>query len=174
VSDIPTTEPSAIVAGDTVSWTRSFADFPASQGWALAYKLRNAWDKINISASASGDDFLVSISAATSAAYVVGDYSFDAYATKGSERHTVASGKITVLPNLDTTSAVDDRSFNQRMVDAIEDLLEGRATADVQAYQIGGRQLTKMTVDELEKWRAQYRFRLNREQGKSASIGVRF
>ena len=62
---IVTTEPTSITAGDSVAWTRSLSDYPASAGWSLAYTLINAAAKITINASAAGDDHAVSVSAAT-------------------------------------------------------------------------------------------------------------
>ena len=70
--EIPSREPSDIVAGDTIEWYRTdlTGDFPASGGWTLAYTLRlrsGTGNKITVNAAASGDAFLVTILAATSA-----------------------------------------------------------------------------------------------------------
>ena len=78
MADIPTTEPAAVNAGDTVRWRRALADYPASAGWALTYTLLNAAGKITITASAQGDDHLVSVPAATSAGWAAGDYAWRA------------------------------------------------------------------------------------------------
>lgn len=43
------------------------------------------------------------------------------------------------------------------MVDKIESLLEGRADGDVSSYSIQGRSLTKLSIDELIKWRNYYK-----------------
>lgn len=47
-------------------------------------------------------------------------------------------------------------SQNRRILAAIDKLLEGKAGKDVQSYAINGRQLYKMTVDELLKWKSVY------------------
>jgi hypothetical protein len=69
------------------------------------------------------------------------------------------------------------------MLDAIEALIEGRATADVSTYSINGRSLTKLSIDELQKWRGVYRAEYNAElrrkkqlrgRGASNQIRVRF
>jgi hypothetical protein len=65
----PTTEPSRVTAGDTIAWTKSLPDSPASSGWILKYRLINAAGKIDITATAAGNDHAVSVPAATSAAW---------------------------------------------------------------------------------------------------------
>ena len=64
-----TTEPARVTAGDTIAWTKTLSDYPASAGWVLAYTLINAGAKITITAAASGDDHAVTVLAATSAGY---------------------------------------------------------------------------------------------------------
>ena len=47
-------------------------------------------------------------------------------------------------------------SHNKKMLDAIEAVLEGRITSDVEAYQIAGRQITKISITELEALHVKY------------------
>ncbi len=49
------------------------------------------------------------------------------------------------------------------MVTRIEALLEGRALADVDSYEIAGRSMRKMAVPELLKWRNFYRAEVKAE-----------
>jgi hypothetical protein len=150
---IPTSEPLAVVAGDTLKWTRSLADYPASAGWVLAYKLVNASAVISVSSSADGDNHAVSVAAATTAAWVAGEYRWTAYVTKSAERYTVGDGSITVKPNLASAIATDTRTQAQK---AIDDLLAAMATytatnGHVQSYQIAGRQMTYRSMADIEK-----------------------
>ena len=73
---IPSVEPTAIIAGDTLAWTKSLADYPASAAWVLKYRLINAASKIDITATTSGADHLVSVAAAVTALYPVGLYTY--------------------------------------------------------------------------------------------------
>jgi hypothetical protein len=50
----------------------------------------------------------------------------------------------------------DTRSHARKVLDAIEAAIEGRAGDTVQSYTIGGRQINKMSADELIKWRNYY------------------
>ena len=56
---------------------------------------------ITITASASGDDFLVSVGQSTTASYTAGDYRWQAYITRNSdsERLTIDSGTFEVVAN---------------------------------------------------------------------------
>ncbi len=80
---------------------------------------------------------------------------------------TVERGVITVAPD---PALADPRSHAERMLDAIEALLENRASKDVQSYAIAGRNLTKLTVDELQRWRRFYRSEVARERGSGRRI----
>lgn len=85
-----------------------------------------------------------------------GTYAYVIKATRISDSavRTVESGYVVV--KADPTSQ-DARSHAEKVLEAIEALIEGRATKDVSSYSIAGRSLTRMTPDELVKWRSTYR-----------------
>jgi len=62
---VPTAVPASLRAGDTATWLRSLADYPASDGWVLSYVLVKTGAQIAITATASGADHLVEVDAAT-------------------------------------------------------------------------------------------------------------
>ena len=137
---IATTEPSRVTAGDTVTWLKSLADYPASAGWVLSYTLINSAAKITITATASGADHLVSVSAATSAAYAAATYTWHAAVAQGAERYTVGTGSIVIAPNLAAASTFDTRSTAKRALEAVNLALESYgAKAYLQSYEIAGR-----------------------------------
>ncbi len=161
----PSREPARITAGDTITWQRALADYPASASWALNYRLINASGKIDIIASASGSDHLVNVSAATSAAWLAGSYSWTAYVTKGTERYTVGTGTITIKQDLAAAAAgVDVRSHAVKTLEAIEAVIEGRATQAHLSYTIDGRQMQLMKFDELLVLRDRYRAEVRSEE----------
>jgi len=135
-----TSEPSRITAGDTVAWNKSLADYPASSGWVLTYTLINASAKISFSASALGADHMVSVSAATSAAWAAGSYTWLAVVTKAGERYTVGTGTIVVAPDLAAATVFDTRSSARKALEAVNLALESYgAKAYLQSYEIAGR-----------------------------------
>ena len=136
-------------------------DYLPSDGWVLSYELVKASTRYALSSSASGDKHLVSISAATSAAYVAGDYDWRARVTKGSEIYTVSTGRIRIKPSF--ASAIDARSNLRQALEAIELTLQGRATSATHEYEIAGRRLRYIPFPELLVLRDRYRIDIARE-----------
>lgn len=184
---IPTAEPSFVTAGDTVTWSRSLQDYPASAGWVLKYRLINASGKIDITASASGDDHLVVVAPATTALWVAGDYTWQAYVEKSSNRYTVGSGSIEVRTNLAAEAAgYDTRSTAKQILDQLEAAYSDYCTNGqglVQQYAIGGRQMQFRDatdfISAIEYWRAKVQSETALEQislglGNPRRLYVRF
>lgn len=150
------TEPLEFIAGDTIIWEKSLSDYPADDSWVLSYAIRdNSGHNYPVTAAASGDKHLVTITAATSAAYVPGTYSWQSYVTKSTVRHSVASGSLNILPNFATATG-DLRSNAKRILDAVEAVLEGQATTAQQEYTIQGRSLKKIPIADLIVLRDKY------------------
>lgn len=127
---IPTTEPTTLRAGDTWAWRREdLADYPAS-AWTLTYHFRSATAFFDVTAVADGDDFAVSVAAATTVTRAPGRYAWTAFVTAGTERYQVDSGEIEVLPDVAQAAPHDGRSFARQMLDAIEAALLNRASTD--------------------------------------------
>jgi hypothetical protein len=161
---VPTSEPPFLTAGDTWTWTRSFPDYPASSGWELSYALTSSTAQVTITASASGDDHLISVAAATTAAYTAGDYSWQAYVTLDAERYMVDSGRVTVRPNLAAASSgYDGRSAAAKALAAIESFL---ATGDPTAaeVQVEGRALKHFPILDLHRLRYRLQAEVANEQ----------
>lgn len=161
--DIPTTEPATVNAGDTVRWRRALPDYPASAGWVLTYTLLNASGKITITASAQGDDHLVSVPAATTSGWPAGDYAWRAQASKAGEVYTVAEGRMTIKPSFGV-SALETRSLARQALDAVEAYLADPNNIAAAQYEIAGRQLRRHTLPELWAHRDRLRLEVLREE----------
>jgi hypothetical protein len=182
---IPKLEPLRFVAGDTVKWTRNIPGYPSGAN-TLSYVLisRTATYQVNGSeVTAEGDGFAMTIPAATTANYAAGVYRWQAYISDGSgNRYTVGEGEVEILPNLQaSTAGIDDREQDEKILDAIKDMLAGKVLAgDAQRYMIHGRELQRYTFAELQKLRGQYERRVRAirirrgERVPSRSIGVVF
>jgi hypothetical protein len=157
----PTTEPARIVAGDTVSWTKSFTDYPASV-WTLKYRLINSTTKIDITATASGDDYAIAVASATTVNWVAGKYDYTAWVEKTGERVTVGSGRMEVAPNLAALTTYDARSDARKIYEALLAAYQTRATGGqtfVAEYEIAGRKM-KFTdaagwLNQINYWKSQ-------------------
>ena len=165
---IPTTEPTELRAGDTWKWTRSLADYPASSGWTLKYRYKNADGGFEIVASTSGADFSVSVAAAATTGYAAGTYSWTAWVEGGtSEKYTVDGGVCTVKSDYRAaaaTVALDDRTHARKVLDAIESVIEGRASKDQERYMIAGRELWRTPIPTLLKLRQTYRAEVKQQE----------
>ena len=153
----PSREPVAVRAGDTWRWARAIPDYPAP-GWTLTYTLHGPQGIASIEAAASGTSHLVTVAPEDSAGIAPGRYQWDASATDGTDRYSVGSGVITVLPDVAEATAYDGRSHARRMLAAIEAMMEGRATdgdLDVVKTSVGGRS-TDFDLATLAKLRQQY------------------
>lgn len=165
-------EPSIITAGDTISWRRSLADYPAPT-WVLTYALVNAAGKISITAAADGTDHLVSVAAATTAGYTAGTYRWQAYVTNGSQRVTVGSGEVTIKPNFAAATTLDSRSHVKKVLDAIEAVIEGRASIDQEEYTIANRSLKRTPIAELLRLRQHYKtFYVQEQNAEKVAQGL--
>lgn len=170
LSDIP----SKIVAGDSLSWKKSLSDYPAST-WTLVYHLLNQQKKITITAAADGDDHLVEIPIGTSDDYTVGAYKYIATVSDGTERYKIDEGRVEVTPDYANLESADLRTHAEKVLEALEAVIEGKASADQLTYSIAGRSISRYSPDEILQWRDSYqaevnkeRRDLNKEQGRSA------
>lgn len=173
---VPTTEPSELRAGVTWQWTRELPDYPAS-AWTLKYwfkKTGATGANLSLTATASGDTHSVSVVAATTAAYTAGDYTWVAIVTAGAESHEVDHGTFKLLPRYDAAANLDDREHARIVLDAIEAVIEGRATKDQQEYSIGSRMLKRTPIKDLLELRDKYRaevFALDRAEAAANGKG---
>ena len=150
--DIPTSEPTEVTAGDLVTWTRpEHSSFTLADSWVLSYALVMAGNRIVITSSDNGDQtHLIAIAAATTAAWAVGTYKWQAYVTNGVERYNIDEGSIKVLTDFAAaTTGHDARTHWKIVLDNVEAVIQGRATKDQSSYTISGRQLSRTPVADL-------------------------
>jgi hypothetical protein len=178
-----------LIAGDTLDFVDTVAAYPASDLWTLKYRLvpqftSPAQSPITLTASAEGDDYRVQAMAATTALWAAGFYSWARWVEKGAMRIGLGSGRLQV--NADPATAVaglDTRTHARKVLDAIEAVLENRATKDQEEYSIEGRSLKRTPLADLIALRSQYSIEVQREEraaraaaglGTGRTIGVRF
>ena len=175
-------EPLEIKKGDLNQWKRTDLGTDYSNSlYTLKYsarKLTPNHEEIEVTATASGDDYLISIPSATSENYTVGEYDYQIYITRNSdsERLSIGSGHFHVVDNYDTSNN-DQRSHARKMLDYIESFLETKASnGDVSSYSIGGRSLTKFSFEEITQlrnyYKAEYVIEEKRKRQKGGRYGV--
>ena len=163
------TPPEVIIAGDYLAFknTDLVSDYPVAS-YALTYEASDKGStKFAITAVETTDPeaYYVEVGGDVTAAYAVGTYQWAAYITDSSDspkRTQVAYGSWEVKPNL-AVSTADPRTHNQIVLDALEAVLENRATQDQTSYSIAGRSLSRMDIDDLLRFKAIYTWRVKRD-----------
>lgn len=159
---IATYEPDRLTIGDLWTWKKSFSGYPASEGWALTYYFSNAATAFNFDAIASNDDYLVSVTSPEGVA--AGKFTWRAFVSLDGDRIQVGQGTAEIFTNpIDATSG-DFRSHAAKVVEAIEAVIENRATKDQENYSIEGRSLSRTPVADLLVLRDRYRLELQQEK----------
>lgn len=153
-----------IVAGFTLEFSTTAPDYPASEGWVLKYRLapRAAGAVINLQATADGDNFLVQVSAATTSGWPAGSYTYEAYVEKGSEAYPLERGPVQIVAPL--AGGQDNRLHVEKVIEAIEAVIENRASLDQEEVAINGRSLKRTPIEQLIVLRNKYRSELQSMQ----------
>ena len=174
--NFPTVEPEVLTIGDRWLWKRTDlgTDYPPSS-YALTYKARQQGSgsvSFDITASESGDDYLVEIASATTANYNAGKYSWALYVTRSSDsqRIQIDSGEWEVKTNL-VTSTADPRTHAEKMVDHLESTLESLAQKLTTSYSVSDRSNTLQSMsdvrDQLDFYKGKVRSETNKARAKS-------
>jgi len=132
-----------------------------------AINIRNG--EAGVTITSSGDTYEVIVTSSITATYTPGDYSYTIYTYDTDERYQHSSGTISILPDIEQqVSGYDGRSQYKKTLDAIDAVLEGRASQDQSSYSIAGRSLSRTPIPDLIELRNYY-FRLyTNEQQKQA------
>lgn len=156
--DIPTKEPRAFIAGETLTWSKSLSDYPASE-WTLKYSFKGPTSTglagSDVTATADGEDFLVEIASSSSDDLSAGTYRLVGWVESGSEKHYVYDEDCIVRP-APAAGVLETRSTNKIIVDAIDAVMQNKASLDQQSYKIADRELVRYQPDQLLKFRTYY------------------
>lgn len=169
------TPPAELTAGDTAQFAWTGGDYAASDGWDMSWRVVGAGVGVNLTAAPSGSDFSVSVAANAFAGLTIPERGIPCqligWATKAGARVTVYRGAVQLLPDPAALS-VDLRGHGARMLEAVEALLENRATSDQMSYRIGDRELSRIPVPDLISLRDYYRRAARKEEDATArSLG---
>ena len=144
---------SRFTLGDTLTFTKTLASYPATASWVLHYRLlqrTGAVTAITFSSTASGSDHLITVAKATTAAWAPGTYTWASWVTDGTSSFSVEHGSTDLLIDPRTAeAALDLRSSAEIALDNVRATIEGKASSDVLRYAINGRQLEHYPMAEL-------------------------
>lgn len=159
--------PSVILAGDTLLFTIFRSYFPAHDGWSVVFSLRGKDGAIDATSTPDADNskHLFSVDATTTAGWVPGEYAARAKAINGGVSTTFWQGTLRINPDLGSEPAGQDtRSWAKRCLDAVEAVLENKASKDVLNTTIAGQSIGRMTPEQLFALRDRFRIEYQNEQ----------
>ena len=172
-----------MIAGDTLDFTVSVADYPATDGWTLKYRLTPRFSSptqtpidLTATTNADGSSYDVQASPTTTAGWKAGFYTWARWIEKAGARQTLdESGQLEIKDDPSATAqGFDSRTHARIVLDAIEAVLEGRASKDQEEYTIGSRSLKRTPLKELREMRATYRAMVTTEEAESGQFKRRF
>lgn len=183
----PTSEPNELQLGDLWAWKKTDLsdDYPTAS-YSLSYEFNlvdgSTAANFTLTATESNDEYIIETSSTTS--YTAGEYNWVSYITRSSDsaRIKLSEGFTEIQQNYATTTS-SVRSHVKKVLDAIEAVIENRATMDQSSMSIAGRSLSRLTVDELMTFRDRYKTeylkevkqaRIKNKKDSGNSIKVRF
>lgn len=164
---IPTEPPSYIVAGTTVKYTRVLSTFPASEGWTMKAALRGV-SAIEATVSESAGTHTVTFAAVETETLEPGRYQLaewvEGAAAYAGEQYEVGRYAIQVTPSAESAEAGELQSQSERDLAAVNAVIAGRLTSDIESYTIAGRSVTKMPIGDLMALRTRLEWAVWRER----------
>lgn len=166
--------PSKIGAGVTFRATIDAPHYPAPD-WQLALIARGG-SQIDLISRYDGDGHVLEATATETASWQPGNYSYVLRAVSGDDVYQVDAGAFAITPDLAAVQEKHDpRGHAQKVLDAIEAVIENRATIDQQSYMIGNRSLQRTPIADLLKLRSVYRAEVASKKaarsGRGSSMG---
>lgn len=152
--------PSEIKANFNLDFTVENVASLVTSGYTPKFVLAGTSTLVD-SGTVDGDDIDFTLTAAQTAAFATGQYTYQVIAENGlGGRIFIEDGVIWVRGAVATSGAQDFRSVAKQVLDAIDAMIAGKATADQQAYviqsQLGSRSLTRHTMADLLQARQVY------------------
>ncbi len=169
------TLPGEIGAGVSFKVIACLPVYPAPE-WSIDLILRGP-GQIDIGSVSNGENHELRVGASVTKDWTPGRYRFEIRASSGDDVVTVETGEVLIAPDLAAqVDGYDGRDHVRRVLDAIEAVIENRATIDQQHYQINNRSLTRTPLADLLKLRDKYRAELagQKRARRSGGLGRRY
>lgn len=173
--------PSSFTAGNTFEASETFADYPASDGWVAKMVAQLGATKIEVTATADGDDHAFAATASTTAAWGTGKFLLWVFVEKDSDRFT-ARGPVDFEvwpdPGAGSPALTDLEDQLAKCDEAIAGVIAGKGVASYTfETQAGRRSAQRMSLEELRAHRLWLADRVAqeraRQQGGKPRVGWR-
>ena len=144
--------PTTIYSGDSLKFRPYFEEYLPSQGWLLQLSISNGTIKYVIDASSdlNTEEFIVDVLPTVTSTYLADKYTIHARVKKDSDIYTInESAYITIKQDPFIGNGLDNRTFNQKMVDLLQKVIYEKSSDTVLEMVIGTRQLKHYQPREL-------------------------
>lgn len=150
-------EPTQITQGDTISFTKTLSQYPATDGWSLLYSLRGNGQDLQFTSTASGSDHEILVDAAETELWLPSDYQMEGWAVNGDQRFQIYLSSLVITPDLATAAPdVDVRTHAQKMLALVEQQLEQCAKNILITTTVEGTAIERERRNELLRFRQSY------------------
>lgn len=161
------TFPDQITAGETLKASVCVSDAASVVGYVVGAA------KHTLTFEQSGNTWT---SDTDTSGWLAGRYRYEIWVTRDDgTRQILERASLTVLPSLEDAEGGEDFDTTtraQRMVEKIEAMLEGNASAGVRRYRINNRELERYTLAELMELLAYWKRQLAMENRKAKGQSV--
>jgi FtsP/CotA-like multicopper oxidase with cupredoxin domain len=169
--------PQRIKAGITLDRPVVLTAYPANV-WAITVHMRGP-GSINVVSVPDGNAHRLRANAEATGTWQPGVYWYSArVSNEDGDVFEIESGEVVIDPNLaEATAGYDGSTHAQRVLSAIEAVLEKRATQDQERYKINNRELWRTPIPELltlrDRYRAQVKMEARAKRGDLFGTAVR-
>jgi len=157
MATVLTQMPEHFAAGTTLQYRKTYADYSGSSGWVVTLHL--AGPKV---ASDQGNDlgggvWEFAVSSVNTGALTAGVYRWVERAVNSGLSQTVdlASGLVTVTPDLAQASDGSAQSWEEKMLASVNTGIEAIVSGKMASYQVAGRGAEYLSLEELTKLRGE-------------------
>ncbi len=173
--------PRTFTAGDVLSWAFSLPEYSADDGWSAEVRIAGPANNLVVPTVGTGTEYTAEITQAVTDQLNAERAEVFVIVTDGSQKITCYRQAITVRPD-PRGDSYDPRTHEAKTLDAIQALLEKKATKDQQTLTHDGQSLARYTFDQLISLEKLYRRRVakqrrlegDRARGRSRKIKMRF
>jgi hypothetical protein len=150
-----------LIAGDSLAFTTTVPDYPATDGWTLKFRLIPRFTSpvqapITLTATTyETTGYRVDVGASTTSGWAPGAYSWASWVEQTGQRVTVEQGgELTVAPDPGAAAqGTDVRSDSQRALDNARTALAAytQSNGNVAEYEIAGRRMRFSSAADIVK-----------------------
>ena len=162
---IYTNPPIELTSGDSYIWRESPEN--GSEVTAYSFIFRSFTDsdsEFTVTGIDEGETFLFVMDGTESSAFDGGSYSVTELVTRGADGRT--TGNCKTLQLFDNPANDPTKTYNQRILEALQSHLEGRMPEGLERHEVGGLPIEKIPIAEVSALVDRYQKKVNNENNQ--------